>query len=235
MTDSSGDPITLTPAARDKASEYLKQDKQREVFRISFDTNDKLSAALDKIRPGDKTFVQGDVNVAVEGPIVDLLRGLTVDFGPGPGDKIGFSFSGAPTSDAELGKKARAALAAPAGAHAAAHGHAEGGHSSEADYMKIFFALFVLTAAELGCTQLPFGKVFIVLMLVILAFTKAGLVGMYFMHLKFEGRWKHILLVPPALLAIVLVFALMPDVGGMGAWPSDLPASHTQPVTHDDK
>jgi caa(3)-type oxidase subunit IV len=228
MTDSMGDPITMTPTARAKAAEYLKQDKQREVFRVSIDTNDKLSVALDKVQPGDRTFVQGEVNVALEGPLVELLRGLTIDLGPGrAGKEDGFSFSGPPTADADLGKKARAALAQPAAAHAA---HAAGGHSSEADYMKIFFALFFLTVLELGSTQLPVGKVFIILLLVILAFTKAGLVGMYFMHLKFEGRWKHILLVPPALLAVVLVFALMPDVGRTGAWPADQPASHAQPV-----
>jgi len=227
MTDSmsSGDPITLTPAARDKAAEYLKGDKAREVFRVSFDMNDKLSVELDKVRAGDRTFAQGDVNVAVAEQLVPLLRGLVIHFEPNPEGKVGFSFSGPPTTDAALGRKAKAALAEPVGAV-----HVEGGHSSELDYMKIFFALSFLTILELASTQLPIAKVAIVLLLVILAFTKAGLVGMYFMHLKFEGRWKHILLVPPVLLAMVLIFALMPDVGGTGVWQRDDPASHVQPV-----
>lgn len=230
MTDSlqTGDPITLTPAAREKATEYLKQDKAREVFRVSFDDAGKLSVELDKLRPGDRTFLQGEVNLAVAEPFVNLLRGLAIDFGPNPEGKVGFSFSGPPTTDSELGKKAKEAVA-----HAAAHpgaAHHDGQHSSEADYMKIFFSLFVLTAAELGFAVMVTNKVALILVLVILAMVKAALVAMYFMHLKFEGRWKHILIVPPVLLAIVLIFALMPDVGGIGAWQRDNPASHVQPV-----
>jgi cytochrome c oxidase subunit 4 len=214
-----GDPVTLTQAAREKASEYLRHDKAHEVFRVSFDANGKLSPELDKLRPGDKTFVQGDVNVAIAEPLVPLLRGLTVDFGPSPeGKAAGFSFAGPPMSDPDLAKKAKDALAQAA---AGAQHHAEAGHSSESDYMKIFFALAILTALELGCTLLPVAKIAFILLLMILAVTKAGLVGAYFMHLKFEGLWKYVLLVPPALLAVVLIFALMPDVGGTGAWPHD--------------
>jgi cytochrome c oxidase subunit 4 len=79
--------------------------------------------------------------------------------------------------------------------------------------MNVFKSLVVLTAAELGCVFLPISRVAIILMLLVLAVTKAALVAMYFMHLKFEGRWKHIILVPPVLLATVLIFALMPDIG----------------------
>ena len=41
---------------------------------------------------------------------------------------------------------------------------------------------------------------------------KAGLVGWYFMHLKFEGNWVYILIVPAFVLATILVLALMPDM-----------------------
>src|SRR5580693_8616984 len=115
MSDSStttGDPITLTQAAREKATEFLKQDKAREVFRVSFNTEGKLSPELDKLRPGDRTFLQGEVNVAVAEPLVALLRGLTIDFGPNPEGKVGFSFAGPPMNDPELGRKAKEALAA---------------------------------------------------------------------------------------------------------------------------
>ena len=36
----------------------------------------------------------------------------------------------------------------------------------------------------------------------VLAITKAFLVGWFFMHLKFEGRWIYMMLVPVGLLAV---------------------------------
>jgi cytochrome c oxidase subunit 4 len=47
--------------------------------------------------------------------------------------------------------------------------------------------------------------------LLVLAGIKAGLVGWYFMHLKFEGKWVYLLIVPAIVLATVLVLALVPD------------------------
>ncbi|MEQ8763140.1 MAG: cytochrome C oxidase subunit IV family protein [Planctomycetota bacterium] len=41
---------------------------------------------------------------------------------------------------------------------------------------------------------------------------KAALVVLFFMHLKYEGRWKYTLLIPVAFLAVVLVMALYPDI-----------------------
>ena len=41
---------------------------------------------------------------------------------------------------------------------------------------------------------------------------KAGLVGWFFMHLKFEGNWVYIMIVPAFVLATILVLALMPDM-----------------------
>jgi cytochrome c oxidase subunit 4 len=36
---------------------------------------------------------------------------------------------------------------------------------------------------------------------------------LYFMHLKFEGKWKFALLAPTIVLAITIIAALMPDIG----------------------
>ena len=65
--------------------------------------------------------------------------------------------------------------------------------------------------------------------MLVLAGIKAGLVGWYFMHLKFEGKWVYLLIVPAIILATILVLALIPDQamkasrrgrGGIGlAWP----------------
>ncbi len=59
-----------------------------------------------------------------------------------------------------------------------------------------------------------FKDYFVVLVLGLLfwAVIKAGLVGWYFMHLKFEGNWVYIMIVPALVLATILVLALMPDM-----------------------
>jgi cytochrome c oxidase subunit 4 len=85
---------------------------------------------------------------------------------------------------------------------------------SHAPYMKVFFSLAVLTALEYFYARWfkdSFGA--LVLGLMFLAIVKAGLVGWFFMHLKFEGKWVYGMLVPASILAMVLTFGLMPDVG----------------------
>lgn len=85
---------------------------------------------------------------------------------------------------------------------------------SHAPYMKIFFVLLIFTIAEylyaLVFKSAPF--VWLILGLLTMAITKATLVGMYFMHLKFEGRWVYVMLIPAGCLAIILTTALIPDV-----------------------
>ncbi len=43
--------------------------------------------------------------------------------------------------------------------------------------------------------------------------TKAMLVIMFFMHLKWEANWKWVLTVPASIMSALLIFALVPDVG----------------------
>jgi cytochrome c oxidase subunit IV len=38
-------------------------------------------------------------------------------------------------------------------------------------------------------------------------------VMLYFMHLKFEGKWKYVLLAPTMVLALAIIAALTPDIG----------------------
>ncbi|WP_435006900.1 cytochrome C oxidase subunit IV family protein [Tundrisphaera lichenicola] len=84
---------------------------------------------------------------------------------------------------------------------------------SHAPYMKVFWALLVFTILEyLYARFLPIGFAALVAGLMVMALTKAFLVGWYFMHLKFEGRWIYLMLVPVCLLAIIVVLGLTPDV-----------------------
>jgi cytochrome c oxidase subunit IV len=86
--------------------------------------------------------------------------------------------------------------------------------------MLVWLWLAILTGIELLVALAPrwlpnvTGLIPIVIVVLCgLAFIKAGLVGMYFMHLKFE-RWAFIGIVcfPLALMAF-LVCMLLPDVG----------------------
>jgi cytochrome c oxidase subunit IV len=80
-------------------------------------------------------------------------------------------------------------------------------------YMKIFWALLVLTLAEVGIFYLHLGKVYLVTALVLMALMKAFLVAWYFMHLRFERWTLMILALIPLALAFDLYLGLLPDVG----------------------
>ena len=83
-------------------------------------------------------------------------------------------------------------------------------------YKAIFFVLCIFTgiswlADELG-DFLPSHGVLVFIVLGV-ATMKALCVMLFFMHLKFEGRWKYVILAPTIILACGLPLALIPDVG----------------------
>lgn len=102
------------------------------------------------------------------------------------------------------------------------HSHDEHPH---VNYMHIFYALCGLTAASVVAdviggagfvTSLLGGvraKIIVGLLVLTIASFKAMFVMLYFMHLKFEGRWKYVLLTPTIILAMAIVAALIPDIG----------------------
>jgi len=79
------------------------------------------------------------------------------------------------------------------------------------NYMAIFAWLFVLTVIEIGVIYAPLRKLVIVILLVSLAVSKASLVAMYFMHLRFERGPLSLIAVTPLLIGALLVFLLIPD------------------------
>jgi cytochrome c oxidase subunit IV len=79
------------------------------------------------------------------------------------------------------------------------------------NYMAIFWYLAVLTVVEIGVVFLPFGKFTNGVLLCALALTKAAMVAMYFMHLKFETKTLGWIAVTPLAIATLLVFVLLPD------------------------
>ena len=82
-----------------------------------------------------------------------------------------------------------------------------------ANYLAVFGALCALTLVSVGFDLLPDPPRPALAALVLgVAAAKAYCVMAWFMHLRFEGAWKYIVLVPTALLGVGLVLALWPDI-----------------------
>jgi cytochrome c oxidase subunit IV len=93
---------------------------------------------------------------------------------------------------------------------AAISGH-EVEHSGP-NYIAVFIYLAILTAIELGVYALGLPKAPKVALLVALAWAKAVLVAMYFMHLAMERRALAIIAIIPVILVTFLCFMLLPDL-----------------------
>ena len=79
------------------------------------------------------------------------------------------------------------------------------------NYMAIFWWLLALTILEIAVIYTGLAKIVIAILLVGLALSKAALVAMYFMHLRFEPRTLGIIALTPLILCVLLLFALVPD------------------------
>ena len=86
---------------------------------------------------------------------------------------------------------------------------AHSGHPTPATYFKVAMILTAITAAEVGifyATWLEYG---IIPVLAIMSTAKFVIVGMFYMHLKYDNRLFSGLFVTGLLLAIVVIFALL--------------------------
>ncbi len=92
------------------------------------------------------------------------------------------------------------------------HSHADDAHP-HTNYLVIFIVLCVFTAFSVMFDIIELSKGLTVAAVMAVATMKALCVMMFFMHLKFEGRWKYVLLLPTCILAIGLPLALAPDIG----------------------
>ncbi len=79
------------------------------------------------------------------------------------------------------------------------------------NYMAIFWWLFALTIVEIAVIFMGLPKVVVAILLISLALSKASLVAMYFMHLRFERRTLGLIAVTPLVIGTLLVFILVPD------------------------
>ncbi|MFQ5881888.1 MAG: cytochrome C oxidase subunit IV family protein [Candidatus Methylomirabilales bacterium] len=96
------------------------------------------------------------------------------------------------------------------------------------NYIAVFWWLLALTIIEIAVIYMPLAKILIAILLVGLALSKASLVAMYFMHLKFEPRTLGLIALTPLFLCVLLVFALLPD---HSATPHQTAPTSQQPAT----
>jgi cytochrome c oxidase subunit IV len=82
----------------------------------------------------------------------------------------------------------------------------------EPNYIAIWIYLAILTALELVVAYAPIPKAAMVGLLIGLAWVKAVLVAMYFMHLAFERRTLAVIALTPIILITFLTFMLVPDL-----------------------
>jgi cytochrome c oxidase subunit IV len=112
-------------------------------------------------------------------------------------------------------------------------GHAEHAHH-DVKYIAVFIALCIFTGLSVLADVVE-GLPYTVKVVLVLSIStaKALCVMLFFMHLKFEGAWKYILLAPTTILAIGLPIALIPDIGTryyISAVPQD--ADFEQAMAH---
>jgi cytochrome c oxidase subunit IV len=107
--------------------------------------------------------------------------------------------------------------------HPSTEAHDASGHAAEhaphgvGKYLAVFAALCLLTGASFFTYSdaWPFkdtpqvGWAF----MMAVSCTKAMLVILFFMHVKYEANWKYVLTIPPGIMAVFLMLALVPDVG----------------------
>ena len=83
---------------------------------------------------------------------------------------------------------------------------------TEPNYMAVFWWLLALTVLEIAVIYMPVARMIIVILLIGLALSKASLVGLYFMHLKFERFTLALIALTPLFLCIFLILMISPDI-----------------------
>ena len=88
-------------------------------------------------------------------------------------------------------------------------------HSQHVNYMAIFWWLLLLTILEIAAGYPSAGPSYPHLLkgflLVVMAVTKAALVAMYFMHLRFEKVALGYIAMIPLVLCVFVVLMTLPD------------------------
>jgi cytochrome c oxidase subunit 4 len=96
----------------------------------------------------------------------------------------------------------------------AASEQSEAGMSDEVrTYLAVFAALGVLTGMTVGVAYMDLPESMAVIVALLIAVTKAFLIGAFFMHLRHEGKFIKFSLGLCLMLVMVLLLFVMPDIG----------------------
>jgi cytochrome c oxidase subunit 4 len=106
------------------------------------------------------------------------------------------------------------------------------GEHTHPNYMAIFWYLAILTVLEIAVIFAGLPKFTLGVILCAMALTKAALVAMYFMHLKFETRTLGMIAITPLLIATLLIFVLLPDGFAVMKKTTGVKAATTEPAKH---
>ncbi|GMV98080.1 MAG: hypothetical protein AMXMBFR83_24330 [Phycisphaerae bacterium] len=80
-------------------------------------------------------------------------------------------------------------------------------------YYSVFASLTVLTVLTVAVSRVHLSAAAAVIIAFMIAISKASLVAAFFMHLKYDSRAIHLMAVVPTMLTLLILLALMPDVG----------------------
>ena len=80
------------------------------------------------------------------------------------------------------------------------------------NYVAVWVWLVVLMIAGVLASYLPFAKSAVIFLVFVVAATKALLVALYYMHLRFESGLIYAMVIVPVVLVIALTFLLFPDL-----------------------
>lgn len=95
----------------------------------------------------------------------------------------------------------------------ATHAAQEESESHVGLYLRVFVGLLILTIVEYFYAKMFAGSMLVLVFgLLLVASVKAGMVGNYFMHVKWEGKWVFGVIIPACILAMILICGLLPDV-----------------------
>jgi len=98
-----------------------------------------------------------------------------------------------------------------------AHAHGDHAHGGNGKYWVVFVLLCILTSMSFFTysSYWPFKETPAVGWTFMMAVSccKALLVMLFFMHLWWEANWKYVLTIPAALMSLILLILLIPDIG----------------------
>ena len=88
---------------------------------------------------------------------------------------------------------------------------AEGHKDHRRQYWMVFLWLFILTALEVALTKIPISNATMIWTMCGLAVAKAGMVGLYYMHLNAETKWLKLTVAIPLALPVLYALALIAE------------------------